>query len=357
MATSKPAGCDDVPASDTTGMARMSDWFDGVPGIDTARVLDILARSIDCRVVNIEVRRRRDLEKHAGRSSTQFILEVVSPQHDDRRRLVFVKRSAASRSERQHYAALKGRCNIPDCLGAVNDSEGRELLFLEYVPRQVFLMNPAHLAGVLDAIAAINAADLSPTHDRARDAEALVAGSGGWTAALDLIGDHLMAAEVSREHVARIRRERRQLIDAANSMSAILHSATWRPDLNDPHQLNFGMREQSDEVVTYDLQGLGYFPGFFGVANLVLDLAGGFPSRAWLRGVSECYLERYNRRAGDHVTLGQFRQECTIGLRLGRLRKLAWRAAAASGSSAAARLDTREVRNHWNQLLRLAQAQ
>ncbi len=328
------------------------DLFERVLRVDRQAAYAILCPSIDCSPACIVVKRRPDLETDSGRASAHYVLEI-SEKGGDRKSLIFVKHSINRRYEGRHYAALKDRSDVPTYYGEMFDPGGREVLFIEFVPKRISFEQGSCVVNALKVLSRVNSADLAHIYDPASARDSLVDRTFEWESSLQAIRDELTAARDGSAWTTRVDDEIDRLSKLLDRVRRDLETMAYCPDHHDPHPFNFGVRPDTGETVMFDLYSFGNQPRFYGAGNLIVSAARFRPTSSWMQQLSDIYLRSFCRASGTEVTRDEFRKDCIVGLsvlRFARLARLVKRSRKVATTDSL--IDGRE-RRYIDELLRL----
>jgi len=244
---------------------------------------------------------------------------------------LFVKRHCdPGPAEAHHYANLVNhQAPIPRMYGTLSDPTQREIIFLEYLDAVTdgdqFLDDAEHYRQFLAVTARFNA--IRPTGEytvrlRRLDVAAGLLGGQDWDQRLtravstldrvwqlacdgELGGDLEELCGASQDKLGRLLAFARGLAEPVSRMATGLCHYDNFPN-------NLGRRRETGELLTFDLETVGFMPRFWDVAEWLGAPDEVRPLCRPRKELAEYYLEQYTRWAGSAVTVDQFLEEARI---------------------------------------------
>ncbi|KAA3626248.1 MAG: hypothetical protein DWQ08_08420 [Proteobacteria bacterium] len=268
------------------------------------------------------VLRWRDAPLRQGMNSDTSTITMVDQrgQAED----LFVKRQVSPRlTEAPCYEFLKRKAiPAPVLYRSEKDAAGCEVLFLERVLQpEISVSDPLQVESLLRLIARLNCtpcdtalAEYSENRFTARFASwrrTILDLFDQWELDPDTHGDPLIM-------------ERSRVVSQIDEIESCLDRTPFGLGLIDPHQGNFGWREERSEVFMFDLVGMGLTPRFLTVTQVIAAFEKSLGCCWTARALAEVYLHYYVCYSGIDVPLEKFRSEAQLCLAACWIKKIEW---------------------------------
>jgi len=237
---------------------------------------------------------------------------------------VFVKRfHRTGPAEAHHYINLRNhQAPIPRMYGVLTDTDGREILFLEYLEPigdiqacEKFMDDLDNFRQCMAATAHFNAIQPSEEHVTQLPRKNIAQGLMDAAVTLERIWTHACNGELgddlrhlclaSRNGLQQLQTFARDLMEPVLKMdTGLIHS--------DIYPENTGWRRVKEELLIIDLEWIGFGPRFYDAAGWL-----GAPHDLQLhrdqrRELSQYYMEQHIRWGGREVPLDQFMEESSV---------------------------------------------
>ncbi len=291
-------------------------------------------------VVSFDVHFQHNVGGHYGYGGQKAIHTIAYTTSDggEGERAVFVKRKrfdSRERRESRHYKALAEHgVPVPRLYGVQTLSDQTDVMFIEYLdpikecdPFDRFFRDPHSLLPYLRLAAHINAtqpsteyaATLARNELHLRVSKQTPALEEIWTQACKgELGDPIsQLCEKANSKLPYVQRLMEQLVDPLSKMEYGLCHNDYGPD-------SCGWRSEPREMLTVDLETVGFAPRFFDVANVL-----GPPDNVYERcaprcELAQCYLEEYTRHSECRLSVNQVLEEARIVWMASELSFLWW---------------------------------
>ena len=281
----------------------------------------------DVPVISFDITVERQVQGYYGYSAEKLIptFSYTTQSGATGESTVFVKRfHRTGPAEAHFYACLQEyRAPIPRMYGALIDSEGREILFLEYVEPigdiqacERFADDLDNLRKSLAATAHFNAIQLSAEDVSQLPFKDVGQGLADTCETLEHIWDHACLGELgadlkrlclsSQNGLSQLQALAEGLIEPVAKMrSGLIHS--------DIAPENTGWRRCTGELLILDLEWIGIGPRFFDAAHWLGGAPDDLQPHCCQRDeLAQYYLDQYVLRGGEETPLDQFMKEVSI---------------------------------------------
>ncbi len=246
---------------------------------------------------------------------------------------LFVRRrkdTQPGRRQAPHYSVLSEHgVPVPRLYGVLEDSQGREVLFLELldevtVSDDTFYQDTDAFVQFLAIAARLNA--VKPTTDYAAEIGRAMAGRGGYTRnwntwlpwsihVLDRIeeyaGRSLLDEQLGRFCLSR-RAEIRTLKRIALELIRVIPRLPVGLVHGDFHPGNTGWRRKPRELAVFDFEDMMFDTRFYDVAVVLGGPEPGNPGRARQTDLAEAYLNVYSQSGRSAPSLDDFLREISV---------------------------------------------
>jgi len=303
--------------------------------ITKAQLLPIVSNIASEKVDDFHIR-----FEHQKTSTNGIIGEYLIPTityktgaGDSLEHTLFVRRPKSTKPgklQAHHYTFLnKNGVPVPRLYGALLDSQGREVLFLEHlnevtVSNNAFLGDLSTLQAFLELIAKFNST--KPTIEYAADVGRDMADREGYTrnwntwlpwsihvlnqieryAEGDLLGEQIKQfCQSNQTEIKTLKRIALELIHVVPNLPVGLVHGDFHPG-------NTGRRKESKELVVFDFHDTMFDARFYDIA-IILGGWGIEEKRSVAQHeLAEIYLKAYSRYGGDTLAIEDFLKEITL---------------------------------------------
>ena len=274
-------------------------------------------------VASFEIDVEADAKKNYGTRGQKLAATLTCTTHsgEERRVALFVKRPGSpGPREAHHYAELaKHSAPIPLMYGALTDSDGYEVVFLERVDpvaeRGDFVDDAEVCHEFLSVLARFNAVRPSGEYAARLRRSDPRKGLAGAESALDLVWGHATKGELGdafrrlcaghEDGLGRLKDTVKRLVDRVAEMKrGLCHG--------DPMPCNVARRRKTGALLLVDLESVGLGVRFSDAA-WHLGAADDVQTRCRPREeLAEYYLEQYVQHGGEPVPVAQFLEETRV---------------------------------------------
>jgi len=286
-------------------------------------VAPIAARALGKAMPHIRMEtREREPGNVIGANSDSEILSVINTQGDSI--TMFVKRPVSiERVESRHYAAMKHiSVATPILYSSPKDPSGHEVLFLEFIEQaKLSLADERQVEEAIRTIARINCSNPPAEYTQEPFIKTFNTEMQKFRESISVLYRKVVQSASRDKELLNQGRRLEMILDR---VEAELSEWPFSLNLMDVHMDNFGWKEDSREIVLFDLDGLALRPRFQSIREFIYSFSNN--TRCCWSGqpMVEVYLDEYRNLSGDNLPFQQFRKEAHATVAMLALRQLHW---------------------------------